>query len=255
MAGCDSCLLIEEPDPTKYMGQWNHYAFVKDGEYAAIYQNGELLTETVGINALDLIYTARFGTFANDTFPYSGLMDDIGVWDEALSEQAIADLAAGNNPGVVPGDFNGDGILSTTDIDDLTRQSAGQTNPAGYDLTGEGLVDVQDVHHWAKTLAGTWVGDANLDGEFNSSDLVSVLASGTYEANVEAVWSTGDFDGDGRTNSSDLVAALADGGYEAGPRAAAAVPEPTGMAVSLPLLVALGVLRRRTPPATSRLDG
>ena len=100
---------------------------------------------------------------------------------------------------------------------------------------------------WVKDLYNSWIGDANLDGEFNSSDLVIVLSSGTYEADVDAVWSTGDFNGDGRTNTSDLVAALADGGYEVGPRAAvAAVPEP---ATSVLLLVAtvwlVGVSRRR----------
>jgi hypothetical protein len=92
------------------------------------------------------------------------------------------------------------------------------------------------------------MGDADLNGEFNSSDLVSVLASGTYEADVPATWSTGDFDGDGRANSGDLVAALADGGYEAGPRTAvAAVPEPTTL--SLMLLAGLSVVslcRRRS---------
>jgi hypothetical protein len=73
-----------------------------------------------------------------------------------------------------------------------------------------------------------------MDGQFNSSDLVSVLAAGVYEVNVDAVWSTGDFNGDGRFNSSDLVVALADGGYEQGPRAAvASVPEPTSALLAL----------------------
>jgi hypothetical protein len=72
---------------------------------------------------------------------------------------------------------------------------------------------------------------------------VVVLASGTYEADVASVWSTGDFNGDGRTNSGDLVAALADGGYEAGPRAAvASVPEPNSL---LLLVVGLACLARR----------
>jgi hypothetical protein len=97
---------------------------------------------------------------------------------------------------------------------------------------------------WIKDLFNSWVGDANLDGEFSSADLVVVLASGTYEADVASTWSTGDFNGDGRTNTADLVAALADGGYEAGPRAAAAaVPEPT--TVQLLVLGALMLWRRR----------
>jgi hypothetical protein len=252
MAGCDSCLNIQEPDPANYMEQWNHYAFVKNGEEAAIYQNGELLIDTAGMAPLDLIYNARFGTFANDAFPYSGLMDDIAIWDEALTPERIAELAAGASPigGGVDGDFNGDGMLTTADLDDLTSQSAAQTHPAAYDLTGDAMVTVEDVHYWAKTLANSWVGDANLDGEFNSSDLVAVLASGTYEADVAAVWSTGDFDGNGRTNSGDLVAALADGGYEAGPRAAtAAVPEPVCLGIWLALAgLATLDLRRRTGP-------
>jgi hypothetical protein len=147
--------------------------------------------------------------------------------------------------GGVPGDFNGNGVLDAEDIDDLTRQSASVTNPPKYDLNGDSLVNDADVNVWVKDLYGSWIGDADLNREFNSSDLVTVLASGTYEANVDAVWTTGDFNGDGRTNSSDLVAALADGGYEQGPPpATAAVPEPSGLCLALLGLLTL-VGRRR----------
>jgi hypothetical protein len=155
-----------------------------------------------------------------------------------------------NNPLAPPGtigivgDFNSDGQLDASDIDELTIQSAGGTNPAAFDLNSDALVNDVDVSLWVKDLFNSWIGDANLDLEFNSSDLVSVLASGTYEADVASVWSTGDFNGDGRTNSTDLVAALADGGYEAGPRAAvAAVPEPAGML--LLTLAMIGIAARR----------
>ena len=132
----------------------------------------------------------------------------------------------------IVGDFDESGRLDRADIDELTRQSASQNNVAQYDLNNDAQVDGADVQVWIKDLYKSWVGDANLDGEFNSGDLVTVLASGTYEADVDAVWSTGDFSGDGRTTTSDLVLALADGGYEQGPRAAAAaVPEPTTLAL------------------------
>jgi hypothetical protein len=144
-----------------------------------------------------------------------------------------------------PGDFNSDGVLDAADIDDLTGQSAGGLNPAAYDLNADALVNDVDVRSWVRDLFNSWVGDANLDGQFNSSDLVAVLASGTYEADVDSVWTSGDFNGDGRTNSADLVAALADGGYELGPRAAvAAVPEPSGMLLAVMALLAAAAARR-----------
>ena len=175
------------------------------------------------------------------------------LWSRALSSDEIAlhyaNVVSGLNYfgiGAVAGDFNGNGVLDIEDIDDLTVQSAGQNNPPGYDLNGDARVDVDDVNVWIQELARSWVGDANLDGEFNSSDLVTVLSSGAYEVNVAAVWSTGDFNGDGFANSSDLVAALSDGGYELGPRAAtAAVPEPAGIALLGWVAGIMGFRRRK----------
>jgi hypothetical protein len=103
-----------------------------------------------------------------------------------------------------------------------------------------------DVQHWVKSVFGSWTGDADLNGEFNSSDLVQVLAAGTYEVDVASVWSSGDFNGDGRTSSSDLIAALADGGYEQGPRAAvSAVPEPASFAILMASWAVIAIRRRR----------
>jgi hypothetical protein len=161
---------------------------------------------------------------------------DDGLVDYRLQMSEIE--VYGHVDGGLVGDFNASGALDSPDIDDLTGQVASATNPASYDLNDDALVNGADINVWVKDLFNSWIGDANLDGEFNSSDLVGVLASGTYEADVESVWSTGDFDGNDRTNSGDLVAALADGGYEAGPRAAvSAVPEPSSA-----LLCLLGIL-------------
>jgi hypothetical protein len=154
----------------------------------------------------------------------------------------------------IPGDFNNDGILGVADVDDLTSQSAGGTNPSAYDLNADALVNLEDVNLWVKDLFGSWIGDANLDHEFNSSDLVDVLAAGTYEADVAATWSTGDFDGSGRFDSSDLVAALADGGYEQGPPAAvSAVPEQASFVMLTMGLIGIAIRRLHFgPPLDSR---
>jgi hypothetical protein len=141
---------------------------------------------------------------------------------------AVGTVVSGG--GGLLGDFDLSGVLDLPDIDDLTAQAAGGLNPSAYDLNSDALINEADVVVWVADLFNSWIGDANLDGEFNSGDLVAVLASGTYEADVDSVWSTGDFNADGRTNSSDLVAALAGGGYEQGPKAAvSAVPEPSAV--------------------------
>ena len=101
-----------------------------------------------------------------------------------------------------------------------------------------------DLNNWVTVQKHTWIGDADLNGTFGSSDLVTIFSAGKYEQALDAGWDEGDWTGDQRFNSSDLVAAFSDGGYEAGPRAAvSAVPEPS--AVALILLGSLGLLTRR----------
>ncbi len=146
----------------------------------------------------------------------------------------------------VPGDFNGDGILDAQDIDALTTQSAGMQNPPAYDLNGDSVVDGADINVWISDLFKSVMGDINLDGEFNSGDLVTMLSAGLYETGQPSVWSTGDLNGDGVSNSSDLVTGLAGGAYEQGPaQAVASVPEPTGILLSLGIVAALLACRRR----------
>jgi hypothetical protein len=178
----------------------------------------------------------HYGVF--DQFVFTTNNELLFEYAQAQMDEFFVDLGGGP----LDGDFSGNGQLDADDINDLTGQVAGGTNPATYDLNSDALVNTADIGVWVKDLYNSWIGDANLDGQFNSSDLVDVLATGSYEADVDSNWSAGDFNGDGRTNSTDLVEALADGGYEMGPRAAvAAVPEPAG---GLLALVALGMLVR-----------
>ncbi len=223
-----------------------------------VYVNGQMIAEEENpteIPSLDSIadgngiYEALWLGTLSSLGGYWGEMDDFQSYSTELSPEQVAEMYA--NPGTVAnfgagqGDFDGNGVLDANDIDDLTRQSASKNNPAGYDLNNDSLVDANDIGVWVKDLYGTWIGDADLDGEFNSTDLVVVLSSGTYEADVDSVWSTGDFNGDGRTNSGDLVAALSDGGYEQGPVAAVeAVPEPVGATLALVGLLSLVCARR-----------
>ena len=135
---------------------------------------------------------------------------------------------AGANPGAndfqfmygggLRGDFNGSGAYDAEDIDMLSAEVRGNLNPPAYDLNGDSLVNDDDRGEWVDVLAMTYMGDANLDGQFDSGDFVTVLTAGQYEDGIagNSGWATGDWNGDTEFDSSDLVTALTAGGYETG---------------------------------------
>lgn len=150
-----------------------------------------------------------------------------------------------------PGDLNGNGSLGAEDIDLLSQKIREGVRPGQFDLNGDRVLDLADRDYWVNDLAGTYLGDANLDGEFDSTDFVIVFQGGLFETDSAAGWDQGDWDGDGLFNSSDFVAAFQDGGYETGPRAVSVVPEPSTAGM---FLLAMGSLlagfRRRSATAT-----
>jgi hypothetical protein len=169
-----------------------------------------------------------------------------------------------------PGDLDGNDIFSVTDIDALTHRLVAQRivgvlrglwwlPDQAFDLDGDGIANVDDHRVWIQDLKHTWFGDANLDGEFDNSDLLQVLAAGKYEHAVIngphvppvpiilASWSEGDWNADGEFTSEDLVVALADGGYDQGRRpAVTAVPEPRSPATEIVGMLGLLFLPRRS---------
>jgi hypothetical protein len=175
---------------------------------------------------------------------FGGLIDDVSMWNQTLSEDDLAKLHSGAATPLTlfsdgpTGDFNNDAVLDAADIDLLATEVRAGTNTLSFDLNQDAKVDDADYQFWVKTLRKTWIGDANMDGLFSSADFVDVFQKGEYEDGVDnnSTWADGDWNGDGNFNSSDFVAAFQDGGYEQGTRPViSAVPEPSSM---LPLLVA-----------------
>ena len=157
------------------------------------------------------------------------------------------------SPTNIAGDINYNGELDQGDLNILT-QNVSLIPTDGHefsedqlrlDMNGDEAVDQSDVHFWVKELNETWIGDANLDGDFNSGDFVAVFKTGKYETGELANWSEGDWNSDGRFDSGDFVAAFKDGGYEMGARPLAAVPEPSGWILLAFGLVSVGYFRRR----------
>ena len=73
-------------------------------------------------------------------------------------------------PSDVVGDLNHDGLCDVADIDLLTVEVLAGTHDTDFDLNADGLVNQDDRVEFIEVLKNTYFGDANLDGEFNSSD-------------------------------------------------------------------------------------
>ncbi|MDG2383916.1 MAG: hypothetical protein P8N76_19745 [Pirellulaceae bacterium] len=150
----------------------------------------------------------------------------------------------------VAGDFDNDGACTVADIDILQTAIRLNDEQSPYDLDQNGTVDLQDLEYMIHEIKNTWLGDANLDGEFDSSDLVNVFQTGEYEDDIEfnSTWATGDWTADGEFSSADFVAAFSDGGYEMGVRTAVqAVPEPNSLVLFCTALLAACLKLNRMP--------
>ncbi len=173
------------------------------------------------------------------------LYDDLTPWplaaDGTGSSLHRASLASFGNDGrswsagqpspgsaavTVRGDFNGDLVVNALDINRLFKELQLGGNDRRFDLTNDGQVNEQDRDELIGKILKTSYGDNNLDGIFDSRDLIEVFQRGGYADNVSGngLWETGDWNGDGEFESSDLVLAAQQGLYvSATPRPLAAV--------------------------------
>ena len=145
---------------------------------------------------------------------FSSIELPAGSWDISqlyTSGEIILVKSHEYNEDKVTGDFDVSGQLDVSDLDRLTV-AIRSARDFSYDIDANRIVSLEDHRIWVKDLAHTWYGDANLDGECNSTDMVT---------------------------------AFADGGYERGPRTdAVAVPEPCAWALLILGVTSLTVRRR-----------
>ena len=144
------------------------------------------------------------------------------------------------------GDFDADGDYSLTDIDALVNAIASGSDSPAFDLTGDTLVDDQDLNAWlaeagAAELPGGnpyLTGDANLDG---SVDVTDFNLWNKNKFTNGGGWSGGDFDADGATDVGDFN--IWNENKFTASTDVASVPEPSGLWMLL--LPIAGMLRRR----------
>ena len=133
--------------------------------------------------------------------------------DQWLATSPSPGRAAG---GPLPNDLDGDGQVSAADID-LVCQGIRNADST-FDLNADNVIDVEDLQFFVSSRLQTFIGDANVDGIFDSQDFVTVFIAGEYVDNVagNSTWADGDWDCNGEFDSEDIVAAFQAGGYLVG---------------------------------------
>lgn len=117
----------------------------------------------------------------------------------------------------VAGDVNDDRRVDASDLVALCLAVQTKSSTPRYDLTQDALIDLADVRSLVYERLQTTIGDATLDGVFNSSDLISIFQAGEYEDAIigNSTWLEGDWNCDGEFTTTDLVMAFQEGAYRA----------------------------------------
>ncbi|MEM7312536.1 MAG: M14 metallopeptidase family protein [Planctomycetota bacterium] len=144
------------------------------------------------------------------------------------------------------GDFDYDGDYDCTDLELLGDAVINGTDKAEFDVNGDGLVTAADTGAWLVNAGeemlpggGAFLpGDANIDGRVEVADIKPWNAS-KFSAGS---WCNGDFDTNGQVDVSDYN--LWNSRKFTSSDAAAVVPEPAAIALLLPGLFLLVMMRR-----------
>ena len=122
---------------------WHHLAGTWDGGTARIYLNGvELATTTVGTPSDPTAETARIGKLpSGDFWQFPGAIDDLRVYDDAISAADVAVLATPDSTAPTllarqTADLNGDGFIDAIHLIFSEAISDATVNAADWDVAG-----------------------------------------------------------------------------------------------------------------------
>lgn len=157
---------------------------------------------------------------------------------------------------VEPGSFcdvNGDQVCDASDIDAISNAVRTGSFSESLDLNLDGQLDTIDRERFVRAGMGSLYGDSDLDGRFDSSDLIVAFKAAKYERFADAGWADGDWNGDGRFDSGDLIFALTNSSYVASAESASGegpqtVPEPVLSFGFWLLLSGVELARRKRTP-------
>ena len=125
--GCSSCNIGTTPYLSNNFSSWNHYVGIWDGIRLKFYENGIMVSDVNGVlgdgNALlNTNFPLLFGRWSLNNY-LNGQLDDIGIWNRALTQQEITQL------------FNQNQCITNITVTDTLIINVGQlsyTNPVAY---------------------------------------------------------------------------------------------------------------------------
>jgi hypothetical protein len=162
-------VLVGQRDPgvatvtteTYYDDQWHHVVAVRAGDLwtdLRLFVDGEQVTlNEAAVPVWAAPTSGRIGARSDNAGGFCGLLDEIAIWDRALSNEqsrALFDSLVGGAPPPVPGDANGDWLVNDTDAS-IVAVHWGQRGGAHWeDGDFNGDHDVSDAD--AAILAAHW---------------------------------------------------------------------------------------------------
>ena len=194
---------------------------------------------TGGLDDLDAPYINAFAPENVDISAFDGQILNINfaIANNTAPEDIAFDnvLISGDVSELLPCDINGDGVCDAADIDAMSQKVI---DGMATTVDRDALIESSSPDGF-----NTYIGDSDLNGQFDEQDIVAAFIAGQYLSGGAAGWADGDWDGNLSFDDQDFVAAFISGGYLQGPRAVAAVPEPSSLVLFL--LGALAVIRPR----------
>ena len=211
-------------------GDWHHLAWVDNGGLVDLYIDGELDTQFDYVDFNDDNFAPDTTTIGGilrgtDCCNFLGSIDDVGMWDDPLTAEEIAKLAAGASPLTLRGgglvsywNFDDDSVadaVGENDADEIVAAGFNADTPNGsgksLDLSGDDYVKLPDtdfgigetntftISAWLKMTSSergavSIVHDLTSGGGDRSGITLGAGADGA--AFVGIIASTGDADGD-----------------------------------------------------------
>jgi gliding motility-associated-like protein len=187
--GVNSFLTFE--DGSLLTNTWSHFVYTHDNDSAKIYLNGDLV-QSVAISG-GLTYNAlpvRFGGRPGDGWhPFNGDLDDIGIWNRALSACEIQNLYSSqlnSNVGI-----NAGNDITVCQGDQVTLSGSGGTNyswSGGINNNTPFVPSTSEDYVLTALSSNGCLGTDNVSVTVNQNSSATINETGLDSVNVNGIW-------------------------------------------------------------------